>query len=401
MTSCVKLTLTSKKPREQYTRFAPRKPVKECYCYLEVNKANLRSSRTRRRTASPSRQCTSNFELRPVKETNDRAVLTSPISCETYRRVRKIDYTPRSQFLRNVQNRICEWQSGGQGDCSQTCPRSLSYHRIMASARIQDIDSDREIQPNAVKCVEGRKSSATPKTPANSIASESDRNIVCTSNKETRTSLRKRSKSMLRKMISKRPTSRSPTQGERMSRSHDHNYRCCCRDEPKSFGDGREKKHSSEYHEQRIRRMHTKCDDDPVDSDALADPIDQEMKDLKRFRAQNYFETHGSSHTLASSRSSGSLEQYLLNERLFPEPVSKIHRQDLVVTMPPCTTTERKRIHYFPKHVVYQEKNVYNTNYRRKRHQSCPLTGHAIDLGILKARPPLNSLALKYQKRAT
>ncbi|XP_032683492.1 uncharacterized protein LOC116849931 [Odontomachus brunneus] len=401
MTSSAKLTLTSKK---QCARIAPRKPVKECYCYTEVNKANLRSRI--RRKASPCRQCRSQFELKPVKETDDRASLISPISCETYRRVRKIDYTPRSQFLRNVQTRLCEtWQSGGRGDCSQTCPRSSSYHRVMAGVKVQNVDSDRQTTLlKEAKLLEEQKSPAIPKAPANSIASESDRdNVVCSSSKETRTSSRRRPKPTLKKMISsKRPKSRSPARSERTSRST-HDYHCCCRDESEEttryIGDKREKKHLPRYREQRIQRTHSRYDGDPVADDISADdPIDKEVRDLRRFREQNYFETHGSSHTLVSSRSSGSLEQYLLNERLFPEPVGKIHKQDLVVTMPPCATTERKRIHYFPRHVVRQEKNVYNTNYRRKRHQSCPLTGHTIDLGILKAKLPLNSLALKYQK---
>ncbi|XP_014488811.1 PREDICTED: uncharacterized protein LOC106751982 [Dinoponera quadriceps] len=399
MTSAAKLTLTSKKPREHYM---PRKPVKECYCYPEVHKVNLR---TRRRAVSPCHRCRSQFELKPVKETVDRAALTSSISCETFRRVQKIDYMPRSKFLRNVQSRLCEWPCGGQGDCSRTCPRSSSYHRIMTGTRMQDVDSDQDTTGSMeIKRVEEQKSPATPKAPANSIAGESDRdNDVGTSSKETQTSLQ--SKSTLRKTISStRPISRLPTRSEQ-TRPCEHDRRSCCRDKSdeaaRLVGEECEKRHSSRYHERRSRRTQSRHDDDSTGDDSLTDDsIDQEMKVLRRFREQNYFETHGSSHTLASSRSSGSLEQYLLNERLFPEPVGKIHKQDLVVTMPPCATTERKRIHYFPRHVVCQEKSVYNTNYRRRRHQSCPLTGHAIDLGILKVRPPLNSLALKYQKRA-
>jgi hypothetical protein len=136
------------------------------------------------------------------------------------------------------------------------------------------------------------------------------------------------------------------------------------------------------------------------DGSAVNDSMNQEVKDLRKFREQNYFETHGdSNYTLASSKSSGSLQQYFLNERLFPEPVGRIHRQDLVVTMPPCATMQKKRIHYFPRYVIRQEKKICNMNYRRKRCQSCPLTGHVIDLGTLKTRPSLNSLALKYQKQ--
>lgn len=400
MMSSAKLTLTSKKPQEHIT---PRKPVKECYCYPEVRKVNLRSSKTRQKVTSPCHQCRS--QLQPVEEI--KTALTSPISCETYRRVQKIDYTPRSQFLRNVQSRLCEWKSEGQGDCSPTCPRSSSYHRIMASARLHDTDFDQETALSKEdKRVDGQESLTTPKVaPANSIVSNSD-TVICTSNKEIRTSSsRRRCKPALRKTIfSKKPTSRSPTRDERTSCEYD--CRCCCRDElegtARCVRDKREKKANlPRYHERRIRRTHSKCEGDAVIDDALTDSsLDREVKDLRNFREQNYFETHGSNHTLASSRSSGSLKQYLLNERLFPEPVGKIHKQDLVVSMPPCATTGKKRIHYFPRHVVRQEKSVYNTNYRRKRHQSCPLTGHAVDLGILKVRPPLNSLALKHQKKA-
>lgn len=125
------------------------------------------------------------------------------------------------------------------------------------------------------------------------------------------------------------------------------------------------------------------------------------VSELKKFRQDNYFETHGSAEKLvSSSRSSGSVEQYELNDRLFPEPVRRIHRDDIIVTMPPCATKQRKRIHYFPRSIVNQEKSVSNTNYKKKRRsQSCGLTGHAIDLGILKIpRDVTNSLALRYQK---
>lgn len=397
-----KLTLTSKKPREQ---FAPRQPVKECYCNYEANKMHKRSSRTQRKPVLPCHHCRSQLELKSISETDDKAaLLTSPISCETFRRVKKIDYTPRSQFLRNVQNKICELQTGGEGDCLRTCPRSSSYHRFMTSPRMPDtVPDEKPTLPNERKHVDKRQSfPAFPGAPTNSLASqrsESD-DVACTSSKGIQVSSRKLPKSTLRKTIrskrqipksSERLTSKSPTRSKRATQLRKQDCPCCCRNESK--GAAKFDENSPEYCEQRDR-----CSkhDDGV---AIDDSVDQEVEDLRKFREQNYFETHGSSHTLASSRSSGSLQQYLLNERLFPEPVGKIRKQDLVVTMPPCATAQKKRIHYFPRYVVRQEKNACNTNYRRKRCQSCPLTGHAIDLGILKARPPLNSLALKYQKR--
>lgn len=413
MTSSGKLTLTSKKPRDQCLKSAPRKPVKGCYCNYEVNKVHVRSSRTQRRPASPCHQCRSQLELKSTRESDDKAALTSPISCETFRKVKKIDYTPRSQFLRNVQNKICELQTGGEGDCLRTSPRSSSYHRFMTSPRMQDIPDEKSTLLNERKYIDKRQASfpASPRTPANSLASEQSEpdDVACTSSKGIQVSSRKLSKSTLRKTIrskrqilksSERPISKSPARSKRVTQLRKQDCPCCCRSEPKRAAKFDEDERVRTYNLPKYCERRDECSkhDDDFASD---DFMDQEVEDLRKFREQNYFETHGSSHTLASSRSSETLQQYLLNERLFPEAVGKIRKQDLVVTMPPCVTAQKKRIHYFPRYVVRQEKNVCNTNYRRKRCQSCPLTGHAIDLGVLKARPPLNSLALKYQKRVS
>lgn len=403
-----KLTLTSKKPRQQCLKIAPRKPVKGCYCQLsEVNNPHARSSRTRHKSASPCRHCRSELELRPIGETGDKAALISPISCETLRRVQKIDYAPRSQFLRNVQNKICELRAADQ-EGSRACPRSVSYHRFMTSTGMQDKKS--ALPGKCGRIDDQLESPTSPMELANSLASEqSGPDVACASSKRSsQVSPRKLSKSTLRKTIrsrrqipgsSEKPASKSPLRGKRTARLCKQERPCCCRSElekntAKLVGDEYAEGHDlPEYCE---RREQCIWHDDP----AAEDFVEQEVENLRKFREQNYFETHGSSHTLTSSRSSGSLQQYLLNERLFPESIGRVHKQDLVVTMPPCATTQRKRIHYFPRYVVRQEKNACNTNYRRKRCQNCPLTGHAVDLGVLKTRPPLNSLALKYQKRA-
>lgn len=401
-----KLTLTSKKPQEQ---FAPRKPIKECYCN-EMNKMHIRSSRTQRKPASPCRRCKSQLEFKSIKETNDKIALSSPISCETFRRVKKIDYTPRSQFLRNVQNKICKFQTGGEGDCLRTCPRSSSYHKFMTSPRMQDtIPDEKSPLSTNTKYLDKRRFLASPGAPANSLASEQSESddTACSLSKGIQVSSRKLSKSTLRKTIrskrqipksSERSISKSPTQSKRATQLRKQDCPCCCRKESKRTAKFDKDEcvrtyNLPKYREQRDQYL--KPNDDFVIDSSM---VDQEVENLRKFREQNYFETHGSNHTLTSSRSSGSLQQYLLNERLFPEPIGKIHKQDLVVTMPPCATVQKKSIHYFPRYVVQQEKNLCNTNYKRK-FQGCPLTGHGIDLGILKVRPPLNSLALKYQKK--
>ncbi|XP_011863108.1 PREDICTED: uncharacterized protein LOC105559442 [Vollenhovia emeryi] len=404
-----KLTLTSKKPRGRCP-VAPRRPVKDCYCRSEVNET--RSWRTRHKSASPRRRCQGELELGPDVELGDKAAPTSPISCETLRRVRKIDYAPRSQFLRNVQSKICELRTAERGDCLRSCPRSSCYHRFMTGARTPDTIADEKTTlPGERERFDERREPPTFSTaPANSLASERSGPDGVASCKRPQVSPRKLSKSTLRKTIrsrrqipesGERPASKSPTRGKRAARLHKQDCPCCCRSEleRKSTRHGvdkrLERRDLSEYRERGERCLRH----DGAGPVAVEDFMEREMENLRQFREQNYFETHGSSHTLTSSGSSGSLQQYLLNERLFPEPVGRIRKQDLVVTMPACATTQKRRVHYFPRYVVRQEKNACNTNYRRKRCQSCPLTGHAIDLGVLKARPPLNSLALKYQKR--
>ncbi|XP_012219467.1 uncharacterized protein [Linepithema humile] len=407
MISSAKLTLTSRKPKEECSRIISRKPVKDCYCYSKVNEMHLRSSRTLHKPTLPCCNCRSLFEFKPIKETDDKTTLTSPISCETFRRVQKIDYTPRSQFLRNVQNKVCELRTGGQGDCVQTCPGLSNYCRFITNARLQDISNEKLTLPNERKHVdEKQKSPNSPTVPANSLASEqhdSDRdNVTCVFNRRAQASAQKLSKSTLRKTIRSRKyqqilessqRSKSPIQNKKAMQLLKQDYPCRCMNELEKETKRVGKHKLSEYYDRRDRC--SKHDD----GSAVDDTVNQEVEDLRKFREQNYFETHGSNYTLASSRSSGSLQQYFLNERLFPEPIGRIHRQDLVVTMPPCATTQKKRIHCFPRYVIRQEKKVCNTSYRRKRCQSCPLTGHAIDLGILKTRPLLNSLALKYQKQ--
>lgn len=412
-----KLILASKKPREPCSDIAPRRPVKECYCRLETSKPRPRSSRTQHhKRASPCRHCRSHPELGTIGETEDKAALSSPISCETFRRIQRIDYTPRSQFLRNVQTKICEIHSGGQGDHSRACPRSSSYRRFAASTKMPSTPPDARTAPsNEHEQVDDRQTFPTsPRTPANSLASkqsETESDNVRISGKELRTPSQRPVKSKLRKTLRS-----TPGQGQvsdmseqqldlscRNKRATQSRENCpwCCQKQlaeglPDSSGDTcREMYDLPEYHERRADERSRRDG-----GTALDDTVDQEVADLRKFRERNYFETHGSSHTLASYGSSGSLQQYLLNERLFPEPVGRIHRRDLVVTMPPCATTQKKRVHYFPRYVVRQEKNMSNANYKRKRCPSCPLIGHAVDLGILKARPPLNSLALKYQKQA-
>jgi len=403
-----KLTLASKKSHEPSL---PRKPVKECYCYIEVNKSH---SRIRRKRALSCHHCKSYPEVGTIKEVENKVISSPSISCETVRRIQKINYMPTSQFLQNVQNKIYDLQSGSEGDRLEICPRSSRYHKFMASTK-NIISNERTASSDKCKQVDNRQTpSISPTSPLVSIHSlvtsdfEHDNGVG--RDKGIRTSSQRPVKSKLCKTAKSRRVSDTKEQQlihqiEQQSALSNRNKQemhlsknCHCQKQLTerslafSGNTRREKYNLSRYYKQ---DQCSKYDDSSVANDAT----DQEVADLKQFREQNYFETHGSSQTLASCKSMGSLQQYMLNQRLFAEPIGRIRKQDLVVTIPPCMTIQNKRIHYFPRYVVHQEKNISNTNYKRKRCQSCPLTGHAIDLGILKTKPLLNSLALKYQKR--
>ncbi|KAK1130647.1 hypothetical protein K0M31_018764 [Melipona bicolor] len=382
-----------------------RKPVKECYCNPEIKKAQLRPIRTQRKPHSPSKRCKSHtFTPAIVIEDNcEKSALSSPISCETLRRVQKIDYAPRSQFLRNVRSRICLLQ-GAAGDCPETCYRSPCYHELMAKRNAYNADSSRQLKADD-------KKSETSFHLAKSILTRSEISEECSGSevediekcsKGVQVSLRKHSKPkvVIKKTLSSKALvpdlkkSKSSSKVATKDKKTVPGKECQCHQRNKI-------EHSKPVLEKDIesdRYQNTICTNKLPDETGRKYLSDKEMRELEKFREQNYFDTHGSSHTLVSSKSSGSLEQYVLNDRLFPEPVGRIHKKDLVVTMPPCATTQRKRIHYFPRYIVRQEKGNFNISNKKKRCQTCPLTGHAIDLGITKIRPPLNSLALKYQK---
>ncbi|XP_076761824.1 uncharacterized protein LOC143429879 [Xylocopa sonorina] len=406
-TSTVRRVLTSSKKRSEHQHCLEnvrRKSVKGCYCNPETKKVQLRSTRTRQKQYSPCKRCKShaNFPAIVIEDNYEKPDLTSPISCETLRRVQRIDYAPRSQFLRNVRSRVSILQStAGRGDCPETCYKSPCYHEFMANKNISKPRSIYQLKtdgdkPEKLEIVHARVRSETSDEQLNSGIE-----VVEKSNKGVQVSLGRPSKykDVIKKTLSSKtsvPDVKSNSSLNVASKKTVSNKGCqCCQ------------RSMSEYSKPTLNEMNH------VDTKEYQDSVctnrshkenkeylsDKEVRELKKFREQNYFDTHGSNHTLVSSKSSGSLEQYLLNDRLFPEPVRRVHKKDLVVTMPACATVQRKRVHYFPRYIVRQEKGNFNGNCKKKRCQSCPLTGHAIDLGITKIRAPLNSLALKYQKR--
>nr|XP_003703684.1 PREDICTED: uncharacterized protein LOC100878413 [Megachile rotundata] len=361
-----------------------RKPVKGCYCNTNTRKV-LRSGKTQHKQHSPCKRCKSHaYTSAVVVEDNEKQLLTSPISCETLRRLQKIDYAPRSQFLRNVQSKVSLLQTNAKGDCPETCSRSQCYHEFMSRRNKYDTDAKHTFNQKSERSDHLTKhESKMPVTVESSKDKTSEVKNVDKSSIGVQVSLKKQSKP---KIVIKRTLSskKSVPDLQKSSQSTKRSPKDCPCCHNKS-------KYSKSVEDTASDYQPTIC----INKDPDTSPSDEEVRELRKFREQNYFDTHGSNHTL-SSKSSGSLEQYFLNDRLFPEPARKVHRKDLVVTMPACATVQRKRVHYFPRFVVRQEKSA---NCKKKRFHSCPLTGHAIDLGVTKIRPPMNSLALKYQKR--
>ncbi|KOC65294.1 hypothetical protein WH47_09873 [Habropoda laboriosa] len=411
--STIKRVLVSSKKHSEnqhYSENISRKPVKECYCNIDTKKVQLRSRRTQHKQSSPCKCCKShvNFTAVPVEYNFEKPTVTSPISCETLRRVEKIDYAPRSQFLRNVRSKVSLLQTAAAtGDSPESCSRSQHYHEFMARKNIHNADPMHQLRTDDKKSQTSNH--LTKYIPVRSETTEesssSEAENIDRSSKGVHVPLKKHSKPKVlvkRTLSSKtsvpdvkktKPSSKVATKSKKTVSSKECQY--CDKNKPEHSKNVLQRDNYTESEDY----QGTVCTNRlPKESDREF-LSEREMRELKKFREQNYFDTHGSNHTLVSSKSSGSLEQYLLNDRLFPEHTGRIHKKDLVVTMPPCATTQRKRIHYFPRYIVRQEKSNFNGNCKKKRCQTCPLTGHAIDLGITKIRPPLNSLALKYQKR--
>lgn len=364
-----------------------RRPVKECYCNVEIRKVQSRSSPRTKHKSAPC--CNYKNQICYVPSTlneDNSSDISPPISCETIRRVQKINYTPRSQFLRNVQKKVSVLKNIPSGECPEVCARSSFYHKLRTdSATKLDTRSQSLNRANNKS-----KTSDSEKLWDDIVLDEEkeryQRELVTKLNKGVQVPSRKSSKTRL---LAKRTISSKKSMPERRREKSEKN--------PKTS----ERKPSETYRVcpgdcERVNWILTREKDDRERTETSSS---NEVKELNKFRKENYFDTHGSSQTLVSSKSSGSLEQYKLNDRLFAEPVRKIHKNDLMLTLTPCATLQKKRIHYFPRYIIPQEKSSCNTNYKKKRYQTCPLTGHAIDLGITKPRPVLNSLALKYQKR--
>ncbi|XP_012273713.1 uncharacterized protein LOC105696104 [Orussus abietinus] len=457
MTSVGRVLIASTKRHSRSILF--RRPVKECYCCYDTRKVHGRSSKPKHipQTQNNHFSCCCDVPIEVNNQTNSKCIgknelrldngdyVSPPISCETYRRVQKINYTPRSYFLRNVQSKVTSLHSDSCRLHSDTCLRTLCQSinkpelvtdRYTAGCLLSEDSLERTLNEKSQEsksvicdtlkpckrdrkeistskhCIFGNKDTkiTSEKEPSSKHSTWASRNTkvywqreVPTRGTVTNKELSSDKSSTVKPLAKKTIVSKKSLTDEENSLKKkksvclsdiDQSY-CCCR------------LHKGQKHcPKEADRIHTcdRCCRDRYKNhipDEGEEPQDgfEKVKELNKFREQNYFDTHGSNYTLLDPRSSGSLQCYELNDRLFPEFSGKVHRDDLVVTIPPCATKQRKRIHYFPRSIIKQEKDVYVEGYKKKRRfHSCPLTGHAIDMKELKVPHPSDSLALKYQK---
>ncbi|XP_048507210.1 uncharacterized protein LOC105694132 [Athalia rosae] len=447
----------------------PRSGVKECYCYFastELRNSNRRSARTRRNLiASKNYHETELFDCgncgdSSVPETARSQVKKSGIACKTLdkdftdpvysppmsdttlRRAQKIDYTPRSEFLKKVRSKVnCNLLTSPpatkspvrltsrstspsprrfrHSDSGRTSRVSLDLGRNLRPAHsdrltgspvignICEINLQRKNNvPRKHNCLNeeallGMTNKIPKKTtpPKKTITSKK---TTIDQQKFSDSKNQKGSESKARTCCSK-PTLKSPPpilakknvrttdkDGHSSPRARIDNLlgedRCLKRPTLSNYG---KTCPCSEYLPGKF--SDEICEDEPLAAD---------VNEARKFREKNYFDTHASSPSLLESRSSDYLQQYCLNERLFPEPMGRIRREDLVVSIPPCATLQNKSIHYFPNNIVKQVKNVpaIAKQFKKRRYHNCPLIGHAVDLGVLKVSYPPNSLALRHQK---
>ncbi|XP_046738381.1 uncharacterized protein LOC124406814 [Diprion similis] len=377
--------LVVKPERKQPKPSPPRRPVvKECYCQatvLQTRKANQRSTRTRHvPICLPSFRETDDAVYGDAGSPRDSPdpVYSPPLSTTTLKRAQKIDYTPRSEFLRRVQSKINTLRDNQLGTPRAPSPpprRRNSSGNVPANSKSLDERRNGGIELprkyNCPRCVDAEALSKKISLPKKTIAS---RKSISDQNKPAGFRSRERRAAFRSSSPDGRAARIVPGDGNVPRPSlGDEGKSCAC----------------SEYRADKF-----------LGERADKEEIDSEVNDVRKFRDKNYFDTHASCPSLLGSRSSGSLQQFRLNERLFPEPVGKVHREDLVLSIPPCATRQRRGVHYFPRSIVRQEKNISSTNYAKKRRcpAGCPLIGHAVDLGALKVSHPSNSLALRFQK---
>ncbi|KAK0089139.1 hypothetical protein PV326_004574, partial [Microctonus aethiopoides] len=448
MTVGGRILITSKRPVAESLPL--RKPIKGCYCNHESKKIHFQSTKIAHKPNWPCDYCRNNFDIcLPSSRNNDEYNSSPALSCKTLQKVQKINYTPRSEFLRRVQEKVSHNYNICRGVYSESVvPSSHSNYNVCCndsiSNKFPEVDFQSCVKRNdVINHLKEKKSKSLKFSPSSSdFIKRSDKclsgirtgisdtcdnakgydvrnledlllteqNSAQTPEIQTIFPLCKRSKfkKSLRRTINSATRSNDVVSCNEITskpslkvkkKSHilsQKNSSCtdCCTVKKKSKNSKVTRKKSSLSNCTKCCGCLSRLCPALIPHD---DFIEKEAAELRAFREKNYFDTHGSRQTLLSSTES--LEQFEVNDRLFPESIGKINHNDLVVSMPICATKQLKRIHYFPRYIVKQQKNppVCHSD-KNGRYKSCPLIGHAIDLGVLKNSLPVNSLALKFQK---
>ncbi|XP_034938077.1 uncharacterized protein [Chelonus insularis] len=405
MTVGGRILITSKRPVEVEPL---RKPVKGCYCYHNKKKIQIRSPRSATKSIWPCNYCKSHFNVElPDSQETQNEISSPTLSCDTLRKVQKINYTPRSEFLRRVQQKASQNYNLCRS-CSEPAVQPTRVARNIVDDPLDTIEVDSRYAEN-VKSKESDPN-LRPKSKRNGEKHSPEIETIFTANASSRPTS---SGILMKKTICssksideniecgeeeslKRVRSKNKLKSRTLTQKSCQ-YDCCSvnarRKSPK-----KNKKTGQETCLQ-CHRCPGRCPSKFVASGS-SDHEDEEVIKLRKFREKNYYDTHGSSSALLSSLDSSTrLKQYEINDRLFPVPVDGIYDDEAqpVVSMPRCATKQFKRVHYFPQFIVKQDERAAGLSKSSgKKHQKCPLTGHAIDIRRLKT-PSKNSLACKFR----
>ncbi|XP_014300486.1 uncharacterized protein LOC103579019 [Microplitis demolitor] len=415
MTVGGKILITSKRSACEFDIL--RKPTKGCYCVNNnQNKLKLKSiSTTVDNHLWPCDYCKSNFNVKLSDfAITDDAKINPPSPAESTftrdlsKKVYEIsNYIPRSEFLRNVKNKLSKnynYTGKSKSQMFLSTDRQKSFKKSHTednyftdeSANFQIFD------PKTINSAENNSSTPKIKTIFTSaIPSYRKTSMDRLKSKKTIRSLSKlNSRQQDKRSISKTSLLDSNNKTPRVIVQNNCDYESC-------FINTRGRNLNS--------RKQTCCKCGGKQSSLLSinnknDPVEKETFKLDKFRKINYFDTHGSSHTLLSIESPAELvDQYKLNDRLFLEPVDKINPHDLVVSLPITKNKNIQQIaHYFPRNIIVDQ--YCKDNKKKHTHKKSPLTEVNSHLELnnlisINKKPPLslitnnNSLALRFQKK--
>ncbi|XP_057341982.1 uncharacterized protein LOC130678649 isoform X2 [Microplitis mediator] len=386
MTVGGKILITSKRAACEFNIL--RKPIKGCYC-VNSNRSQLKLKSINTTVDNhlwPCDYCKSNFnvKLSDFSIINDRKInppspTESTFTSDIFKKVyEKSNYTPRSEFLRNVKNKLLpknyKYTEKSKSQMSLSTDRQKSSKKSHTEDDYLTDESGNSQIFDSKTTKSAENNSSTPKIKTiftSTIPSYRKSSIDKLKSKKTLRSLSKlNSRQQDEQLITKPTLLDSNNKTPRIIVQNNCDYDSC-------FINERGRNLNSR------KQTCSKCGGKQSSLLFINNKNDLEEKEtfkLDKFRKINYFDTHGSSHTLLSIDSPVELvDQYKLNDRLFLEPVDKINPHDLVVSLPIIKKKNFQQIaHYFPRNIIvdqYCKDNIDTINKEKQyTHKKSPLT---------------------------